>query len=408
MHPRPRSRRSGARPGAYDGCGTVACPQSHEEPLTPGMGRWWLPAHAQDIQRRVLQWCRRRWRLDHQSAVGQDDEVNAWKKGVFAVRLERGLTPLSSISEQSLPSLDDSSVSTHRKVSAASSAHSAELPKSCIKTSVSSPNSPPLQHLPGSFPFASTTSHHSRTPSVSPTPSSSLSPFATEPLLACCPTCNETTDLALQLGPAYRIQWTPGAAAKKKRDDLEEQRDILSGLKINCQKWREVLPDEAEQDGYANPLDYDDEVVLSDEEDEAKDRQQQSACRVLSKLDGLSSNCSKHRLNKDWTPDRYYDTQDNEDDLFPMPSPVVSPSPRLLTPISGSPNVSSSNLPGQVTGFFPPATIPGSTSQSLSPSAATAEMTREDSFGGEYPSVRCYLDNLRYRGSCNDVGSFAA
>lgn len=187
----------------------------------------------------------------------------------------------------------------------------------------------------------------------------------TAPLSDCCVVCQTTTDLALQMGPAYKIHWSPGAAAKKKRDDAEEQKDILDGFKRNCQKWREIIPDEVEDDGFSNPLvDAEDVEVNDEDEDSDESKKRTGARRVLSKLDGLNANTARHlsdaKINKTWQPNKYYNDEDDEDDLFPLPSPITSP--RL-----GSPNVSSSNLTeNKGLGFFSLPTIPGSTTHSLS------------------------------------------
>ncbi|KAG9003411.1 hypothetical protein FRB94_003119 [Tulasnella sp. JGI-2019a] len=241
-----------------------------------------------------------------------------------------------------------------RRLSAASQPP-VDAPRPCLKTAQSSPA------VPGAFPSSPLTETHFTQSIASFPTSSSLSstPLATEPLHECCVTCNPTTDRAVQLGSAYRIPWTSGAAAKKKRDDSEQQRDILDGFKSNCQAWRDVLPDEEEQDGYAKPYeDEDDEAVsLSDDEDESSDsKHRKGKFGVLSKLDGITASTPRHRRdNKDWQPDRYYDTQENEDDLFPLPSPVASPR-------HGSPSVSSANLVDEVQafGFSTLPTIPGS------------------------------------------------
>lgn len=174
------------------------------------------------------------------------------------------------------------------------------------------------------------------------------------------------------MGPAYKIQWTHGAAVKKKRDDAEEQKDILDGFKRNCQKWREIVPDEIEDDGFSNPLvDADDVEVSGDEDEDDSDENHNQQCkkrtgarRALSKLDGLGANTARHKtdaqLNKAWQPTKYYNDEDDDNDLFPLPSPITSP--RL-----GSPNLSSANLtePGNK-GMFSLPSIPGSATHSLS------------------------------------------
>ncbi|KAG8930624.1 hypothetical protein FRC01_002477 [Tulasnella sp. 417] len=176
------------------------------------------------------------------------------------------------------------------------------------------------------------------------------------PLQPCCDTCSEATDLAYSMGNAYKISWSPAAAAKKKRDDAEERGDILAGLKRACNyKWDRVMDgvdgDDESDDGFGGPP--------TEESDGCPGLHANScppgsaaALDPLSKLDGLSRSpaASTSSLNKNWSPDKYYDSGDEDQDLFPLPSPSMSPQP---SPVTGSPASSATHLPSSARPISP-------------------------------------------------------
>ncbi|KAG8904391.1 hypothetical protein FRB99_001846 [Tulasnella sp. 403] len=239
--------------------------------------------------------------------------------------------------------------------------------RSCLKPSQTDdqpPVSPVSPTIPGGFfqspPSPTLTRGRSLSSAISPRLRQSQSPplpppnIPTEviPLQECCITCVSATDLARSMGNAYRISWSAAAAAKKKRDDAEERVDILAGLKRApySLKWGSMLDgvdenaaDEDEiDDGYGRPL-----------EDESSDEPHSTSCPPgsprafdpLSKLDGtnrLPKSSSTSSLNKDWAPQKYYDAEDDEEDLFPLPSPSLS---GHATPLTVSPASSTSHLP---------------------------------------------------------------
>lgn len=184
-------------------------------------------------------------------------------------------------------------------------------PRSCLKPTHQEipPLSPPLSPVPpGGFsqsPPSPVLTRNRSTSSSSPSRFPATSPPAsipTEiiPLRECCPTCNPATDLATTSGNAYKISWSPGAAAKKKRDDAEERGDILAGLKPA--KWGSPLldtPEDEEEDGFAKPIANDD----SDEDAITATARPGSfhAIDPLAKLDGtmhIQKSSSTLSLNK--------------------------------------------------------------------------------------------------------------
>ncbi|KAG8942437.1 hypothetical protein FRC03_003200 [Tulasnella sp. 419] len=222
-------------------------------------------------------------------------------------------------------------------------------------TSPTAPGPPPTGILKRS---SSVSSNHSiESKATSPTrqrgratSGSSSPPPETVPLTECCDDCLPAVQLAQRLGDKYKVTWTPGALAKKKRDDAEEQRDILAGLKQPCLiKWAE-LQRQAEEN---NPDGDQDACTVDDgEDDDECGSKPSSACvslqelaeahqpDALSQLDGTKNKSnirSSFSSNKDWSPTKYYNSQDDEDDLFPLPSPK-------LTPPGTSPTSSQTNL----------------------------------------------------------------
>lgn len=186
-------------------------------------------------------------------------------------------------------------------------------PRSCLKPTHQEvpPLSPPLSPVPpGGFSHSppSPVLSRRRSPSSSyPTPFPSntapLPSIPTEiiPLRECCPTCNSATELATASGNAYKISWSAGAAAKKKRDDAEERGDILAGLKP--MKWGTNLvtsPEEEADDGFAKPIaadDSDDDAITAT----ACPPGSVHAIDPLAKLDGtmhIPKSSSTSSLNK--------------------------------------------------------------------------------------------------------------
>lgn len=227
----------------------------------------------------------------------------------------------------------------------ATDSQSPPIPGSYFSNGGSQPPSPTLTRGRSISSVTSSSNYHVRSHASPPPPPQHPPPhIPTEiiPLRECCEACKTATQEAL--AAAYRISWSPGAAAKKKRDDAEERGDILAGLKRSggCEiKWGDSLEGMDEDDGFAKP------VVDGDEDDEEEDvpvmTHGKHLLDPLSKLDGTSSfsrNSSTSTINKDWAPEKYYDHGEDEEDLFPLPSPKGSPA-------LGSPASSSVNLPSQ-------------------------------------------------------------